>query len=161
MKLILIISIIHLIVGCSNGPDKSRDIEHNSRSNGTKAMAGKDTSNVFDSSKNEISDKTTTITVSYAAIACNCAQWFETKYQGVKFLEGVERLYIEPASKELTNASDLWDGEHLPLILKITGRFSKEKGLPITYHIKGEPEKARIFWYDKIIVISPFSDERH
>ena len=95
------------------------------------------------------------ITVSYAAIACGCPQWFETKFKNVKFLEGVERFYVEPVSKDVINANGLWDGKHLPFTLKITGQFSEEKALPITYHTKGEPEKARIFWYDKITVVSP------
>lgn len=153
MKLTFIISIIQLIVGCSS-PDKSNTIEHTSKIDTTMAITSKDTLNVFDSSKNELSDKTVTITFSYAAIECGCPQWFETKNNDVKFLEGVERFYLEPTSKDLKNANDLWDGEHLPLTLKVTGRFSKEKELPATYHTKGEPEKARIFWYDKITIVS-------
>jgi hypothetical protein len=97
--------------------------------------------------------KTITITVSYAAIACGCPQWFETKYKKVKFLEGVERFYLEPTKSNLKNASRLWDGGNLSLTLRVTGRFSQESALPITYHTKGRPEKARIFWYDKMLVL--------
>ncbi len=157
MKLTLITSIIQLVIGCGN-PDKSNNIEDSSsKSNTTTVIASKDTLNVFDSSKNELPDTIITITVSYAAIACGCPQWFETKFENVDFLEGVERFYLEPVNKDLINANTLWDGEHLPLTLKITGRFSQEKGLPVTYHTKGEPEKARIFWYDKITVVPPSS----
>ena len=106
------------------------------------------------SSKYEFSSKTITITVCYAHIACGCAQWFEKKFKNVKFLNGVERFYLEPVSKDLIDANNIWDGEHLPLCLKITGRFSKEKGLPLSFSTKDEPEKARIFRYDKIAVVS-------
>lgn len=103
----------------------------------------------------EPSGKTITITVSYAAIECGCPQWFETKFKNVKFLKGVERFYLEPVNKDLKNSNDLYDGEHLPLTVKVTGRFSSNKEAPVTYHTKGTPEKARIFWYDKITVVSP------
>ena len=98
--------------------------------------------------------KMITITVSYAAIGCGCPQWFETKFKNEKFLNNVQRFYLEPTSKALVNTNDLWDGQTLPLTLKLVGRFSKDKEIPKTYHTKTAPEKARIFWYDKIIIIS-------
>jgi hypothetical protein len=156
MKRTLIISIIQLVVGCGSS-DKSNNIEDSSKPNATMIIISKDTLDVFDSSKNKLSDKTITITVSYAAIACGCPQWFETKYENIPFQEGVEHFYLEPINNKLMNANRLWDGKHLPLTLKITGRFTQEKEVPITYHTKGEPEKARIFWYDKITVVSPSS----
>lgn len=151
MKIILMV-IINLAIGCSS-PDKSSNTEDKSKT--TSAISSKSELTVSDSLNNKLSDKTITFTVSYAAIECGCPQWFETKFKDVKFLEGVERFYLEPISKDLANANDLWDGEHLPLTLKITGRFSKEKEMPVTYHTKGTPEKARIFWYHKITVVSP------
>ncbi len=98
--------------------------------------------------------QTETITVSYAAIACGCPQWFETKFKKEKFLNNVTRFYLEPTNKKLVNANDLWDGQTLPLTLKLVGRFSKDNELPKTYMTKSPPEKAKIFWYDKIIIIS-------
>jgi len=157
MKFILIISIIHLVIGCSS-LDKASNIEDTSKSKATSVILNKDTSYIQNSSKSEFSGKTITLTLSYTAIECGCPQWFETKFKNVKFLEGVERFYLEPVNKDLINANKLWDGEHLPLIIKVTGRFSKEKEAPITYHTKGAPEKARIFWYDKITVVSPSSN---
>jgi hypothetical protein len=154
MKIALIISLFNFVISCSS-PDKSINTENSTKTKVISAMSDKDTLNVLGS--NELSDTTITITVSYAAIECGCPQWFETKFKDVKFLEGVERFYLEPVNKDLINANALWDGEHLPLTLKITGRFSKGKEIPITYHTKGEPEKARVFWYDKITVVSPSS----
>jgi hypothetical protein len=155
MKITLIIAIFNLVIGCSN-PDKSSNTEDGSKA--IPVILGKDTLYDPDSLRNEFSGKTITITVSYAAIEGGCPQWFEAKYKDVKFLEGVERFYVEPVSKGLINANDLWDGEHLPLTLKVTGRFSNEKEIPITYHTKGIPEKARIFWYDTITVVPPSSN---
>jgi hypothetical protein len=153
MKRSLIISIILLAFGCGS-LEKPGNGEGSSKSKTKSVVLNKDTDK-RDSSKNKFTGKTITITVSYAAIACGCAHWFETKYVNVKFLEGVERFYLEPTDTSLLNANDLWDGEHLPLTLKLTGRFSKEKEIPPTYQIKDEPEKARIFWYDRITVVTP------
>lgn len=160
MNLYLIISIFNLVIGCSSS-EKSNDIEDGSKSEATTALTNKAIFYVQDTSKKELSGKTITITVSYAAIACGCPQWFETKFKDVKFLEGVERFYLEPVRKNFINANDLWDGRHLPLTLKITGRFSNKKEMPRTYHTKGVPEKARIFWYDKITVVSLSSNKGH
>lgn len=150
MKIFILISIFNLVTGCS-GTDKSND-----SGKIVPVISSNDTVSIIDDSlQNELSGKEITMTVSYAAIECGCPQWFETKFKDVKYLEGIERFYLEPSRKSLTNANGLWDGEHLPITLKVTGRFSKEKELPVTYRTKGEPEKARIFWYDKITVISP------
>jgi len=160
MKLTLVILIVRLVIDCIC-PDKSdsiKTISYNSKI--APVILGEGTLYMQGSSNNELSGKTITIIVSYAAIACGCPQWFETKFEKIKFLEGVERFYLEPVSKDLINANNLWDGEHLPLTVKITGRFSKEKASPITYHTKGMPENARIFWYDKITVILPPSKKR-
>lgn len=98
--------------------------------------------------------KTISITVSYAAIECGCPQWFETKFKKRLFLRGIERFYLEPTNKTLINANDLWDGQTLPLTLKVVGSFSESKEAPRTYNTKGSPEKARIFWYKSIIIVS-------
>lgn len=153
MKLYLIVSIIQLSVGCGSH-DKTGNNEDNNTVSAT-SIVSKDT--VLNASTNKLFGKIITITFSYAAIECGCPQWFETKAKNVKFLEGVERFYLEPVSKELINANNLWDGVHLPLVVKVTGRFSKEKEMPVTYHTKGAPEKGRIFWYDKITVVTPSS----
>lgn len=96
----------------------------------------------------------TTITVSLAAIECGCPQWFETKFGNKSFLKDVERFYVEPMNKTLVNANALWDGQSLPLVLKLVGRFSKNKEFPDTYNTKTTPERARIFRYSKIIIVS-------
>lgn len=106
------------------------------------------------SGNSQTETKMITITVSYAAIECGCPQWFETKFKKERFLKDVERFYLEPTNKTLVNANGLWDGQTLPLTLKLVGRFSRGKELPKTYNAKTTPEKARIFWYDKIIIIS-------
>ena len=151
MKIAFIILLFNLVIGC-NSPDNLINLKDGDNA---KAKSHKDTFQTLDSVKKELSDTIFTIRVSYAAIECGCPQWFETKFKDVKFLEGIERFYLEPANKGLINANALWDGEHLPLTLTVTGRFSKQKEIPTMHHTKGKPEKARIFWYDKITVVSP------
>ena len=125
MKLILIISMIQ-VVGCGSHGNSS-DVKDSGKSKASPIVLNSDTLYKQNSSKSEVSGKSITITVSYAAIACGCAHWFETKYENVKFLEGVERFYLEPTDTGLLKANDLYDGEHIPLTLKLTGRFSREK----------------------------------
>ena len=153
MKLAFLISVIQLLLGCDN-PGKPSALENGGKSKNASAALSEDTTYMSGYLK-EVFGDTVTITVSYAAIECGCPQWFETKFENEKFLEGVERFYLEPVGKDLVNGNRLWDGKHLPLTLQITGRFSKEKLMPVTYYTKGEPEKARIFWYHKINVVSP------
>jgi hypothetical protein len=147
MKITLILSILSLITGCNSRLDKSVNAPKSNT-----ASSALDTGIL--SLKKELSDKTDTIIVSYAAIACSCPQWFETKFQNIAFLEGVERFYLEPTNKDLINANSLWDGTHLPLTLEVVGTFSKEKEEPVMHQTKGATEKARIFWYEKITVLS-------
>ena len=106
---------------------------------------------LFDSIK--LSEKSSTLTVSYAAIECTCPQWFESKFKDIEYLEGVEKFYLEPQHSGILNANNLWDGRHLPLTVKVTGKFSIHKELPKRFSSKSVPEKARIFIYDSIVVI--------
>jgi hypothetical protein len=157
MKLSIIALIINLIIGGSCD-EKSNNSETSSGTGATTVPTSRDTFYIQDTSR-QIAGKTISMTVSYAAIECGCPQWFQKKGENVAYLQGAERFYLEPINKNLINANDLWDGEHLPLILEVNGTLSKKKENPITYHVKGTPEKARIFWYDKIKVISPSSDK--
>ena len=106
----------------------------------------------------DLESKVSVVTVSYGAVACTCAQWIIKKSNGDQ-----EYIFLEPANKNLTNSDGIWDGEHLPLQLKLTGRFYKQKGYPKNYHpTKGNPEPARVFKYDKIRILSPyFRNKRH
>lgn len=142
---------IALAIGCAR-PDSSENGEDQKAE--APPILNKSDLPLAELTTTDLSDTVLTISVSYAAIACSCPQWFETKFSDVKFLDGVERFYLEPASKYLINANRLWDGEHLPFTVKITGRFSRQKVIPNTYPAKGMPEKARVFRYEKITVVS-------
>ena len=132
----------------------------NSKKAAIPTTIGKKSGNNLTSTKNvflnkiQTPGKKVTITVSYAAIECGCPQWVESKLKKRKILGETEYLYLEPTNKRLKSANSLWDGKNLPLTLKVTGRFSSKKETPITYHTKGIPEKARIFWYDNITIVS-------
>ncbi|QEC43256.1 hypothetical protein [Pseudobacter ginsenosidimutans] len=148
---ISLIFILHFAIGC-NGPAGVGQDQGNSD---VVSLPESSVSGVADTDIHSLSDSSITIVFSYAAIACRCPQWFETKHANVKFQEGVERFYLEPINNKLVNANSLWDGVHLPLTVKVTGKFSKEKETAKTYRTKGVPENARIFWYDSITVVSP------
>ncbi|MGZ3929343.1 MAG: hypothetical protein ACXVJG_20450 [Mucilaginibacter sp.] len=106
----------------------------------------------------DLDDKTVTIVVNYGAVACSCAQWLVSKKSNTQ-----EYIYLEPLNKLLPNAEDIWDGKNLPLQLRLTGRFYKQKGYPQNYYQgKGTPEPAKVFRYEKIEILSRyFRNKRH
>jgi hypothetical protein len=89
--------------------------------------------------------------LSYAAIGCTCAQWFDKNKKGEN-----EYFYLEPLNKNLINANKLWDGNNLPLTVKVTGNLISENDYPEyftkQYLYKGG-EKGKIFRYNKIEVL--------
>lgn len=101
----------------------------------------------------QLSKKITTITVAYSAISCECAQWnVESKKNST---DSNLNIYVEPANSKLINANSLWDGEHLPLRLKLTGQYYLKDGFPKNYKpIKGDPKPAKVFRYTAIVVVS-------
>ncbi len=157
MNIISKFLIMHVLLSCGSH-EQLRSEERKGKS--APIVANYDSLNPQDTMRNKLSGKKITITVSYAAIACSCPQWFESKFKSVKFLKGVERFYLEPINKSLTHANALWNGVDLPFMVEVTGTFSKEKELPRTFSNKETPEKARIFWYEKITVLSPSGGKR-
>jgi len=100
----------------------------------------------------KLENKTLVITVSYGAIACECAQWMLVKNKGER-----EYIFLEPASKQLINARHIWDGNHLPLQLRLTGKFYIGTGFPENYKLeKGGDDPAKVFRYDKIEILTPY-----
>lgn len=98
------------------------------------------------------SKKDITLTLSYHAVSCSCAKWSETRFADQS--EQKEYIYLERGDLELLNADDLWDGEHLPLQIEVTGTFVSKKGYPKDFNAgKENPEPAKVFRYNKIRVI--------
>jgi hypothetical protein len=94
----------------------------------------------------------TTLTLSYNAIGCTCAQWSDTKFDNKP--EKRELMYLERANNKLLNADTLWHGDNLPLQIQVTGQFVSEAGYPTGYApAKGNPEPAKVFRYRKIKVL--------
>jgi hypothetical protein len=92
-------------------------------------------------------NKKESITVSYSAISCACAQWL---LEG----PGEEHIYLSRADTNLPIADMLWDGLTLPLRLQLKGRFYKETGYPPGYMpVKGDPKPARVFQYSELKVV--------
>lgn len=89
------------------------------------------------------------LVVSYSAISCTCAQWkIENKKSG-------KNIYLERANDKVIDANNIWDGQTLPLRLKIKGYFKKQLGLPKGYEkLKGDPKPGKVFVYSQIKVIN-------
>ena len=95
-----------------------------------------------------------TIYVSYQTFSCECAQWLDHKKDSC-FACDKEYIFLEPANKHLANADNLWDGENLPLTLKLTGQYYSGIGFPKKHKAnKGNPPPAKVFRYTKIEIIS-------
>ena len=115
---------------------------------------------VFRYSKIEVIDnpnfkphsKVEKLTLIYNAISCPCAQWSETLFNN----DSEKKIYywLEPANRELINADTLFNGENLPVIIKVTGQVVTENGFPKRESAKvGKDEAGKVFRYTKIEVI--------
>ncbi|WP_113635884.1 hypothetical protein [Nubsella zeaxanthinifaciens] len=96
--------------------------------------------------------KIETLTLTYNAISCTCAQWSEKKYAD----NPEKRVYywLEPANDKLIKADELFNGENLPIIIKVTGQIITEKGFPKRRLVKvGEDKAGKVFRYTKIEII--------
>jgi hypothetical protein len=108
-----------------------------------------------DFKSNRLVEKEQTIELSYIAWACDCANWVTQediqKYHDTPgdTLANLS-IFIEPADKSLSLPDTLgYNGD----IIKFTGHFYKEKGLPKDYRSQENPDKASVFRYTKYQVI--------
>lgn len=100
-----------------------------------------------------LSGETETLILTFNAIASSCAQWSESKYDR-RGTEKRIRYWLEPANADLPDADGLFDGEHLPLQIKVTGKLISEHGFPKKRLEKaGEEEAGKVFRYTRIEVI--------
>jgi hypothetical protein len=99
------------------------------------------------------SNNVETLTLIYNAISCPCAQWSELKENKTEKKE--KRYYwLEPADSTLINADQLFNGENLPVIIKVKGKVISNYGFPKRKVSKiDEVEAGIVFQYSKIKVI--------
>jgi hypothetical protein len=107
---------------------------------------------VIDNPNFKPDSKIETLTLIYNAISCTCAQWSETRYSNDKS----KKIYywLEPSNAKLINADTLFNGENLPVIIKVTGQLVTENGFPKRELTKvGQDEAGKVFRYTKIELI--------
>ena len=94
-----------------------------------------------------------TLTLTYNGISCTCAQWSETQ-KNIK-TDKKQNYWLEPANEKLINAEILFDGENLPLIIKVTGQVVTENGFPNSKNLSkvDNDEEGKVFKYTKIEII--------
>lgn len=98
--------------------------------------------------------KIETLILNYNAIACNCAQWSDSKVD--KRDAGKKTYYwLEPANKKLIDADRLFDGTHLPVRIRVTGQIVAENGFPKNKNLAkvNENEAGKVFRYTRIEVL--------
>jgi hypothetical protein len=159
MRYLLKSFVLALIISCSILISIGAKSE---RENKTSIRAAKITEiNEFSNRRRESAIvKDTTITVAYGSVACTCAQWI---IYPIYPTQNREYIYLQRTNKRLINADDIWDATHVPLHLKLTGSFDKNKGIPPSYQgAKGNPDPARIFKYTRIEILSVyFKNKKH
>ncbi len=96
--------------------------------------------------------KIETLTLIYNAISCSCAQWSE--WNSIKDSENNQRYWLEADNKNLIDADSLFNGENLPVIIKVTGQIVSKNGFPkIDLTKVGLEEAGYVFKYSKIVVL--------
>ena len=96
--------------------------------------------------------KVETMTLVYNGIACTCAQWSETRFKNAT--NKIPHYWLEPANEKLINADNLFDGNNIPVIVRVTGQVVTENGFPKRELAKvGRDEAGIVFRYTKIEVI--------
>lgn len=96
--------------------------------------------------------KIETLTLSYNAISCTCAQWSESKFDNNP--DKRIRYWLEASNESLIKADTLFNGENLPVQIKVTGQIVSEKGFPKRNLSKvGRDEAGKVFRYTKIEVL--------
>ena len=149
MKALVIVALVFSLCSCGS----------------TTAPKQKDDASIFNTAVDEpssnytsekvvksLEDKVESITVSYSAISCPCAQWKVERVDG-EISTTEERIFLSRANTGLPNADTFWNGVTLPLRLVLAGNFYKEVGYPPGYRpAKGEPKPARVFKYSLLKV---------
>lgn len=93
-----------------------------------------------------------TLSLNYGAIACECAQWSESKYNNKP--DEREEIYLERANEKLVIADTIYDGHKFPLQIQVTGQYIADVGYPYGYNpLKGQPKAKKVFRYEKIKVL--------
>jgi hypothetical protein len=96
--------------------------------------------------------KIQTLTLSYNAISCTCAQWSEPQFDNNP--DKRIRYWLESSNETLIKADTLFDGENLPIQIKVTGQIISENGFPKRNLSKvGQDEAGKVFRYSKIEVL--------
>jgi hypothetical protein len=97
--------------------------------------------------------KIETLTLQYNAISCTCAKWSETKIKNKT--DKKSNYWLEPANEKLIQADTIFDGENLPIEIKVTGQIVSENGFPKQKSLTkvGQEEAGKVFRYIKIEII--------
>jgi hypothetical protein len=107
---------------------------------------------VIDNPNFKPDSKVETLTLIYNAISCTCAQWSETRKS--ENIDTKQNYWLEPANEKLINADTLFNGENLPVVIKVTGQVVTENGFPKRELAKiGQDEARKVFRYTEIEVI--------
>jgi len=99
-----------------------------------------------------LSGKIETIDVYYVNYACDCPNFIRVTNFDISNLDSVDaenHLYITPAAADLFLPGDYYAEDHFNYILRLTGQFYTDKGVPKTYYpnTNEKPESGFVFLY--------------
>ncbi len=99
-----------------------------------------------------LSGEIETIDVYYINQACDCPNFIQVtdlKTPNVDSIDTETQLYITPAEPDLYLTGEYYLNDHFNYLLRLTGQFYTDKGVPKTYvpNTNEKPEPSRVFLY--------------
>jgi hypothetical protein len=99
--------------------------------------------------------KVETLILNYNAISCSCAQWSDSRFDKKENPDKKDYYWLEPANEKLINADHVFNGENLPIQIKVTGQIVSKNGFPKRKNLSkvSEDEAGKVFRYTKIEIL--------
>lgn len=110
---------------------------------------------VFDKPTFKPDTKVETLILNYNAISCSCAQWSDSRFDKKENPDKKNYYWLESANEKLINADHLFNGENLPIQIKVIGQIVSEHGFPKRKNLSkvSEDEAGEVFRYTKIEIL--------
>ena len=111
---------------------------------------------------NKLEEKEETIELTYIAWTCDCANWTSIeelkKYNPDNSDDSLAKISIFIEHADISQALPDTIG-YTGDIIKLTGKFYKEKGFPKDYKSFENPDKARVFRYTSYKIVKSTYNE--
>ncbi len=143
-----IINVIFCVTSCSQ---TKMEKAHNNETSKPKNISN--STNTLTGKKENLEIET--LILSYNAISCSCAQWSDSRFDKKENPDKKDYYWLEPANEKLINADHVFNGENLPVQIKVTGQIVSENGFPKGKNLSkiSEDQAGKVFQYTKIEIL--------